>query len=460
MNQIISKIRKSFDGTLDNIITRDDSEVTSRNKYDTTSTIDIYNFKIIQKMNTMFSLEEKQLYIGNLYLYIKFHPTNDYVINLEEYFDFIGYSSLGTAKRTLEKNFIEDEDYQILLCSSAKQVHGGHNKETIMLNTDTFKSFCMLAPTSKGKKIRKYYVKLEHINNEITTEQLIENQEKLKQIQEEKKQIQDEKKQIQDENKQIQDENKQILINSKEQIDAVIKEKELIRNELVTLKELKYIEISKDEILYIFSTDIPGVYKIGKTKRTGTDRKKDLQTGCINDIDVLFEIHTNNSLKLETIVHDILHKYHHSREYFRCDLEYIKIIVTLCRDFLHTMKSSHQVISEDELLNKLNENMGLNISVSEKDDIPKIQEIQESSQIKENNVYEQYITNNILITNNENDTIQRANLYDDFIRWCRNQNMNDKYTHNRLGRDFKNIFKTKELHQHGVFVGIKYKILM
>ena len=47
-----------------------------------------------------------------------------------------------------------------------------------MLNVDTFKSLCMLAKTAQGKEIRKYYMKLENVNNKITKEE-IENTKKL-----------------------------------------------------------------------------------------------------------------------------------------------------------------------------------------------------------------------------------------------------------------------------------------
>ena len=41
-----------------------------------------------------------------------------------------------------------------------------------MLNIDTFKNLCMIAKTERGKEIRKYYVKLENIYNEIIKEEL------------------------------------------------------------------------------------------------------------------------------------------------------------------------------------------------------------------------------------------------------------------------------------------------
>ena len=60
--------------------------------------------------------------------------------------------------------------------------NGGHNKETIMLNVDTFKEFCMKASTSKAKEIRNYYLKLEKIFFLYTKEQLSYEKEKNKKL--------------------------------------------------------------------------------------------------------------------------------------------------------------------------------------------------------------------------------------------------------------------------------------
>ena len=58
------------------------------------------------------------------------------------------------AKRTLENNFVEDEDYKVVFLPKEKNLNtkdlGGRPEETIMLNVDTFKNLCMMARTDKG----------------------------------------------------------------------------------------------------------------------------------------------------------------------------------------------------------------------------------------------------------------------------------------------------------------------
>ena len=54
---------------------------------------------------------------------------------------WLGFSQKAMAKRSLEKYFIIDKDYKVLLNQQAKQTNdtkGGHNKQIILLNIRTF----------------------------------------------------------------------------------------------------------------------------------------------------------------------------------------------------------------------------------------------------------------------------------------------------------------------------------
>jgi hypothetical protein len=172
--------------------------------------------KMINILNTEFTEKEQQWYIANLYIYMNYHPTNDYPINLEHVFKMIGFANKGNAMKTIKSNFVKDEDYKLLIIPREKKQNAsssgdgkagpstnnlggaGLNEETIifpteknklletrgrknedvMLNIDTFKNLCMLAKTQQGKEIRKYYVKLENIYNQIIKEE-IESKDKL-----------------------------------------------------------------------------------------------------------------------------------------------------------------------------------------------------------------------------------------------------------------------------------------
>lgn len=124
-------------------------------------------------------------------MYLNYHPTNDYPINLDHVFKMIGFANKGNAMKTIKSNFTIEEDYKIALFHTEKRKNeGGFNKEDIMLNVDTFKSLCMIAKTEKGKEIRKYYIKLENVNNKIMKEE-IETKNRLLEEKDEQLQIKD-----------------------------------------------------------------------------------------------------------------------------------------------------------------------------------------------------------------------------------------------------------------------------
>jgi phage anti-repressor protein len=162
-------------------------------KNSTTLTLNTQS-KMVEILNEEFTQEESRWYIANLYVYMNYHPTNDYPINLDTLVKLVGFAHKKNAKATLENNFIKDEDYKILLTPKGKQVKinggAGLNKEQIMLNTDTFKNMCMLVKTEKSKQIRKYYVKLENIYNRIITEEIEEQENRLQVLQSENKEQQ------------------------------------------------------------------------------------------------------------------------------------------------------------------------------------------------------------------------------------------------------------------------------
>jgi phage anti-repressor protein len=88
----------------------------------------------------------------------------------------LGFTQKVNAKRVLDKNFILDKDYKVLLFQNEEQVnqkgkHGGHNKESIMMNINTFKSLCMKAGTKKADQIHEYFIKLEEIMHELVQEE-------------------------------------------------------------------------------------------------------------------------------------------------------------------------------------------------------------------------------------------------------------------------------------------------
>jgi hypothetical protein len=101
--------------------------------------------QLVERLNTNFTEEEQRWYVANLYMYMNYHATNDYPINLENVFKMIGFANKGNAMKTIKSNFTLDEDYKTSLLPKEKSSWGGSGSEQIMLNVDTFKNLCMIA---------------------------------------------------------------------------------------------------------------------------------------------------------------------------------------------------------------------------------------------------------------------------------------------------------------------------
>lgn len=143
----------------------------------TTLSLDLQS-KLVDNVNIAFTEQEQQWYVANLFVYMHYHSTNDFPINLEDVFKMIGFAHKKNAKRTLENNFVNGEDFKNRVLPKEQSSWGGSGGEEIMLNIDTFKNLCMMAKTDKGKQIRKYYVKLENLYNKLIKEE-IEEQKRL-----------------------------------------------------------------------------------------------------------------------------------------------------------------------------------------------------------------------------------------------------------------------------------------
>ena len=100
------------------------------------------------------------MFVSSFYCYLKYDKNKDFVIDLDNVWIWLGFGQKINAKRVLEKNFIIDKDYINFVLqvdkvknnnldieqndsSKIKENRGGHNKEIIMLNINTFKKFCL-----------------------------------------------------------------------------------------------------------------------------------------------------------------------------------------------------------------------------------------------------------------------------------------------------------------------------
>ena len=141
-----------------------------------------YNVKLLTKIKNNFTEFEQHLFLSSFYCYLKYHPVNDFVIDLDDVWKWLGFSVKIKAKTLLEKHFKENIDYKKSLCDSVEQtkhVKGGHNKETFLLNIKTFKLFCIKSETKKADEIHNYYMKMEEIIQDTIQEETCELKKQL-----------------------------------------------------------------------------------------------------------------------------------------------------------------------------------------------------------------------------------------------------------------------------------------
>lgn len=97
-----------------------------------------FQSKLIDELTDTFTDNEQKWYIANLYMYLNYHPTDEFPIDIDDVWKLIGFVNKCNAKRTLENNFVTDEDYKISLLRTEKRsnIKAGLNKERII------KEFC------------------------------------------------------------------------------------------------------------------------------------------------------------------------------------------------------------------------------------------------------------------------------------------------------------------------------
>jgi hypothetical protein len=133
-----------------------------------------YQNKLLTKIKNNFTDTEQQLFVASFYCFLKYNQRNDFVIDLDNIWKWIGFSTKQKAKNLLEKNFVINNDYKNLGNQQVTHklfIHGGHNKEIFMLTIRTFKLFCLKAGTEKAAQIHEYYIKVEETLQEVIQEE-------------------------------------------------------------------------------------------------------------------------------------------------------------------------------------------------------------------------------------------------------------------------------------------------
>ena len=153
---------------------------------------DSYNNLLLKKLKDNFTDEEEKLFMINFYCYINCDIYKDFIIDVDNIWNWLGFNQKYALKRLLEKHFKNDKDYIIKNKDTTIKLNGGNNKQIIMITINCFERLCLKADTSKSNEIHNYYIKLKNIINEVIKEQSDEFVEKIKETQKDKKDLEKE----------------------------------------------------------------------------------------------------------------------------------------------------------------------------------------------------------------------------------------------------------------------------
>lgn len=213
-----------------------------------------YNSALIQKIKEHFSPFEQQLFLSSCYCDIKYHHKNDFVIDLDNIWAWLGFSQKNNAKILLEKKFMINVDYRIAGLDPSVARHGGQNKEIIMLNVDTFKKICMKAGTKKADEIHDCFLKSQNFLLTILSDESNELKVQLEQQKTEEMKRDDKQK---------------------EEYELKLEKQKVLEKEKILLREYGTI----GAMFYIIRVksweNKQYVIKIGESRRGITDRYKE-----------------------------------------------------------------------------------------------------------------------------------------------------------------------------------------
>ena len=78
-----------------------------------------YNNKLLNKIQENFTGLEQQLFISSFYCYLNYDKNIDYVIDLDNVWKWLGFTTKQNTIRMLEKHFVIDVDYKNLTTATS-----------------------------------------------------------------------------------------------------------------------------------------------------------------------------------------------------------------------------------------------------------------------------------------------------------------------------------------------------
>jgi len=233
-----------------------------------------YQGKLINKLKDSFSTDEQQIFISSFYCYLNY-KSDDYVVDLDDIWTWLGFARKDPAKRFLEKHFKADIDFKLVSHHSVENLSNGRPSEKIMLNIKTFKKMCLKANTSKSNEIHEYYIKLEETLHEVIDEESNELRLQL-------------------------EEKDNIIEETKEELIKLTKKYVKPPKEIIEYKNVVYLMTTEE-------SEKIGEYIIGKATDLN-NRKEEYNHNKLHDFKVVYHISLENSKLMDIVEASVLMK--------------------------------------------------------------------------------------------------------------------------------------------------------
>ena len=127
--------------------------------------------KLLKKLQSKFTEEEQQLFVQSFRMYLNHDQETEYIVDLDDIWEWLGFARKENCKKVLEKHFQEGMHYKVLILHPQENSQRGRPNEQILMNIKTFKKLCLKANTKKADDVHNYYIKME----EVLQEYMLEN---------------------------------------------------------------------------------------------------------------------------------------------------------------------------------------------------------------------------------------------------------------------------------------------
>ena len=250
--------------------------------------------EFVQLLHAEFKTEEQRAFVDFFRAYLRYDTRCDFVIDFDDVMTWMGFAWKDDAKTLIERHLERGKAYA---CSG---------NEKMLLTIHGFKQLCMVANTGKAMEVLQHYINMEEILFKYCME--------------------------------------------KQARELAAKDDELSR-----LREKTYEEVPKFETIYIFKaaselhTDR---HKIGKTIDVGK-RESQLNTSLAQGGRIIYARSTHNAKVAEDVIHEVLRRYHFSREHFQCRLEHSIAVIDVVCTVIDTVASCYEHATRDELIHRV-----------------------------------------------------------------------------------------------------------